>query len=309
MAMLIVCPQCAASYQVAPASLGTDGRSVRCANCHTIWFAEPAAPALEGAAEGHSFHPPVSETTPEEASPIAQLPEPADLGITVEDRLAEQPTDPFREDAAAIPPEVDGPIEATDAPPIVPISERTPNALHRIKPLPGEDIESLAARREAEQRRGRWRQFVRLRMPGLPVMLIGLGGVILVLLAARQQVVSYAPQTASFYAAIGLPVNLRGLDFENIRITRDTQDGVPVLTVEGRIAATAKGTAEVPRLRFAVHDASGKEIYVWTMLPSRTLLASGETLPFRSRLASPPVEGRNVSIRFFNRRDAISGTR
>jgi hypothetical protein len=146
-------------------------------------------------------------------------------------------------------------------------------------------------------------------MPGLPVMLIGLGGVILVLLAARQQVVSYAPQTASFYAAIGLPVNLRGLDFENIRITRDTQDGVPVLTVEGRIAATAKGTAEVPRLRFAVHDASGKEIYVWTMLPSRTLLASGETLPFRSRLASPPVEGRNVSIRFFNRRDAISGTR
>lgn len=313
--MLIVCPQCAASYQVAPASLGMDGRSVRCANCHTIWFAEPAAPAqesvLEGVADEAAFDPPAGKGAgPADGteSLSVRFPEPADPGITVEDRLADEPADPFPDDMAA--PEPYGPMEAADAPPTAPLG-RTPDTLHRIKPLPGEDIESLAARREAEQQRGRWRQLIRLRlrMPGLPVVLIGLGCVILVLLAARQQIVSQAPQTASFYAAIGLPVNLRGLDFENIQVTRSTQDGVPVLTVEGRIAATAKGIAEVPRLRFAIHDASGREVYAWTMLPSRTLLASGETLPFRSRLASPPVEGQNVSIRFFNRRDAISGVR
>lgn len=316
MAILIVCPQCAASYQVAPASLGMDGRSVRCANCHTIWFAEPAAPAqesvLEGMADKAAFDPPAGE----EADPTdgiesfsVRFPEPADSDIAVEDRLADEPADPFPDDTATPEPYY-GPVEAADAPPTAPLPERAPDALHRIKPLPGEDIESLAARREAEQQRGRWRQFVRrLRMPGLPAVLIGLGCVILVLLAARQQIVSHAPQTASFYAAIGLPVNLRGLDFENIQVTRSTQDGVPVLTVEGRIAATAKGIAEVPRLRFAIHDASGREVYAWTMLPSRTLLASGETLPFRSRLASPPAEGQNVSIRFFNRRDAISGIR
>jgi predicted Zn finger-like uncharacterized protein len=310
--MLIVCPQCAASYQVAPASLGTDGRSVRCANCHTIWFAEPVAPALEGVAGEAAFDPTAGEADgrADRIEPLsARFPEPADPGIAIENRLADDPADPFPDDTAA--PEPYGSMEAVDAPPTAPLSERTPNTLNRIKPLPGEDIESLAARREAEQQRGRWRQFIRLRlrMPGLPVVLIGLGCVILVLLTARQQIVSYAPQTASFYAAIGLPVNLRGLDFEGIQVTRSTQDGVPVLTVEGRIVATAKGIAEVPRLRFAIHDASGREVYAWTMLPSRTLLASGETLPFRSRLASPPAEGQNVSIRFFNHRDAISGVR
>ena len=31
-----------------------------------------------------------------------------------------------------------------------------------------------------------------------------------------------------------------------------------------------------------------------------------ETLPFRSRLASPPAEASGISVRFFNRRDAQS---
>jgi hypothetical protein len=149
----------------------------------------------------------------------------------------------------------------------------------------------------------------KLGLPSLATIVVLLGGIVLVLLAARNQIVKYAPQTASFYALIGMPVNLRGLDFENIRVTRDIQNGMPVLMVEGQIVSTTKGIVEVPRLRFAIHDQAGKEIYSWTMMPSRTLLAAGETLPFRSRLASPPAEGRDVSIRFFNRRDAMSGFR
>ena len=37
--MLIVCPNCATSYQVEPSSLGATGRSVRCVRCKKIWFA------------------------------------------------------------------------------------------------------------------------------------------------------------------------------------------------------------------------------------------------------------------------------
>ena len=36
--MLIVCPNCGTSYQIAPASLGS-GRSVRCMRCRNVWFA------------------------------------------------------------------------------------------------------------------------------------------------------------------------------------------------------------------------------------------------------------------------------
>ena len=42
--MLIVCPNCATSYMIEPASLGPTGRTVRCARCKTIWFAGAPKP-------------------------------------------------------------------------------------------------------------------------------------------------------------------------------------------------------------------------------------------------------------------------
>jgi hypothetical protein len=64
----------------------------------------------------------------------------------------------------------------------------------------------------------------------------------------------------------------------------------------------------VPRLRFAVRDEAGHEVYAWTALPNRGALGPGETLPFRSRLALPPPEAHDVLVRFFNRRDMVAGT-
>jgi hypothetical protein len=40
----------------------------------------------------------------------------------------------------------------------------------------------------------------------------------------------------------------------------------------------------------------------------QTVLKPGEWVTFKSRLASPPPEGRNIDIRFFNRRDMASGS-
>ena len=111
------------------------------------------------------------------------------------------------------------------------------------------------------------------------------------------------PQTASLYAAIGLPVNLRGLIFEDVKSTGEFHDGVTVLVVEGTIVNLTRHTLEVPRLRFALRNSAGHEVYAWTALPAKTTLGSGNGLPFRARLASPPPDGRDVIVRFFNRRD------
>ncbi|MFD1331873.1 MJ0042-type zinc finger domain-containing protein, partial [Methylopila musalis] len=48
--MLIVCPNCAATYRLAPAALGA-GRPVRCARCKTEWFAQGAGDADAAPAE------------------------------------------------------------------------------------------------------------------------------------------------------------------------------------------------------------------------------------------------------------------
>ena len=128
------------------------------------------------------------------------------------------------------------------------------------------------------------------------------------LLFWRTSIVRLAPQAASFYAAIGLPVNLRGAVFEDVRIVQEMHEGIPVLVIEGRIVSTVNKPVEAQRLRFSLRDASGKEIYSWTALPSRSIIEAGDSVPFRSRLASPPAVGRDVVVRFFNRRDtAMAG--
>ena len=39
--MHIVCPHCATSYAINPASLGASGRTVRCSRCKETWLARP----------------------------------------------------------------------------------------------------------------------------------------------------------------------------------------------------------------------------------------------------------------------------
>jgi hypothetical protein len=122
-------------------------------------------------------------------------------------------------------------------------------------------------------------------------------------------VVKVVPQTASIFAAIGLPVNLRGLTFVNVTTVAQMHEGVPVLLVEGAIASTSSYPVEVPRLRLSIRNGKGHEVYAWTELPERSVLAPREILAFRSRLASPPLDARDVVVRFFNHHDLLPGIR
>jgi hypothetical protein len=125
----------------------------------------------------------------------------------------------------------------------------------------------------------------------------------------RADFVRAMPQTASFYAWLGMPVNLRGLNFDSLTTSTEQHEGVPILVVEGNIVNDTSKTADVPHLRFAVRNAARQEIYSWTAAPSRTMLPPGETVAFRSRLASPPPDSHDVLVRFVNRYDILTGTR
>jgi hypothetical protein len=106
---------------------------------------------------------------------------------------------------------------------------------------------------------------------------------------------------------VGLEVNLRGLMFKDVKITSETVEGKAVLVIEGTITGEARKPVELPRLRFSVRDAQGAEIYAWNAVLEQAMLKPGERAWFKSRLASPPPEGRNIDIRFFTKRDLAGG--
>src|SRR5439155_18794264 len=56
-AMLIACPNRSTSYAVESASLGSAGRTVRCARCKTTWFAAAGGTALTNDAISESEGP------------------------------------------------------------------------------------------------------------------------------------------------------------------------------------------------------------------------------------------------------------
>jgi predicted Zn finger-like uncharacterized protein len=120
----------------------------------------------------------------------------------------------------------------------------------------------------------------------------------------RQAVVDLVPDLAGLYAVAGLPVNIRGLEFRDVNTVETTENGVPLLVVRGTIENVTEEDVDVPRLRLAVRGTSGREIFVWTAMPSKQELSAGEALPFFAQLASPPAEGREVAVRFIGARDA-----
>jgi hypothetical protein len=129
-----------------------------------------------------------------------------------------------------------------------------------------------------------------------------MGALVLALIVWRADIVRLLPQTALFYRMVGFEVNLRGLDISN-----ETVDGKPILVIEGVIVGETRKPVELPRLRFSVRDAQGAEIYAWNAVLDQPVLKPGERAFFKSRLASPPPEGRNIDIRFFNKRDLAGG--
>lgn len=297
------------------AAVGPAGRAVRCARCKASWHAggpkdEPdVAVSVDNVIAQTEEEPPArrrTETPPppaphaqdaaEETSPETPDPNPA---AGNEAPPLEPPGEPIPDLAAAQGNEPE-PVAIDDAPPLVPPIEHEPLPETADAEFDSEAAESfdvrrlqLLARRKQSRHSSRWTAVI-LVLVAFNVALLG----------AHNEVVRYLPQTASLFAAIGLPVNLRGLKFEDVRISKEVQDGDNILVVEGAIVSETGKPVEVPRLRFAARNATGQEVYTWTLPPPRSILNAGERLQFRSQIPSPPAEASNVMVRFFSPQDA-----
>jgi predicted Zn finger-like uncharacterized protein len=116
--------------------------------------------------------------------------------------------------------------------------------------------------------------------------------------ALRDNVVTWLPQSASLYAAVGLPVNPRGMDFTGIAYQKQVEDGQVVLAVTGNIVNRSAHELTVPPVRVALFDGDKHELYHWNFVAGVTTLKPGETTRFRTRLSSPPPGTHDLEVRF-----------
>jgi predicted Zn finger-like uncharacterized protein len=308
--MLLVCPKCSTSYRLNITTFGPAGREVRCARCRHVWVAHDQAPEPAAAA----ISTPLAQVA--EAHAGSQSPPPDEVASSARDGGAKA-GEGLSARTGPEAPTVD------DAPPLAP------------------DSEDVMGREAVKASSGKLRRQIpsggmpklplpnfsipRIPLPGPLRSIIdryrGLGGrvksvyivavlviILAVLLYERTTVVRVMPQMASLYDKLGAETNLRGLAFDEIKAMIETEDGKNVLLIEGALRNITGTTLDVPRLRFAVRDASGADIYAWIASPERSQLKAGEHLRFHTRLASPPLQTRDAYVRFLTREDAMGAS-
>jgi predicted Zn finger-like uncharacterized protein len=336
--MLIACPNCGTSYGVEMATVRPPRgwtRQVRCHRCRCVWRAELSyADKLVVAANVVAPVRRAMAAVAQAAADTAVLP--ADCAAD----YAEARLRPLERATALLANELEVATISSEPEPIP--RERLhpmPTAIQACTAVIAEFLGTIAARvarcysrmKQKDWRLQDWSlqdwslqdsnqqipllQVARLQVSRLHVALLQvsrlqliIAGLILAdaaIIGWRTDLVWAMPQTASFYAGIGLPVNVRGIEFETVSAAAERHDGEPVLIVKVKIGNGTNNIQAVPHLRFALRDLQLQEIYSWTAAPARGSLAPGEALAFRSELALPPPNTRDVLVRFVDRDDSL----
>lgn len=270
--MIITCPSCSARYPVDAASFAPSGRKVRCAKCGNSWHQSPPADLQE-------------DEAPEAAAAVPPIAAPGRKKI-----FGEKPASA----GTAVPP-----VTALDDD-VVFADETTPAA-----PKSGRTAADIGNRFRAEIRRAAtMRRGKALTAAGWIVLALFVGAIAGTGYFYRGNIVALWPATTKVYAALGEPVNLRGLEFRNVSYERQTEEGLPVLAVKGEVVNVSGERVTLPRLRVGLLDEKQKELYHWTFAVSETQLTPNEVAPFITRLSSPPPEARDIEVRFVQNSEA-----
>ena len=158
----------------------------------------------------------------------------------------------------------------------------------------------LAARRPGLSLRALPRILPRIVPRTMPRKLATCAGLALILVSVmkRDAIVRAAPPLAGAYAAIGLPVNLNGLQWRDVKTRVVVESAQRVLAVEGEIRNLRDHTRPVPDIELSLRDDDGREVYRWSTPAPKANLNQNETIQFRARLASPPDTARAVRVHF-----------
>lgn len=122
--------------------------------------------------------------------------------------------------------------------------------------------------------------------------------------AFRQDVAELWPRSASAFAALGLDVNVYGLEFYDLAVERDFDGATPVLLVSGEVRNIGRDDKLVPPVRISLRDTRSHEIFELVNVISDQPIAAGAAVPFQIRVENPPTDAVDLEATFANFSDA-----
>ncbi|WP_108460773.1 zinc-ribbon domain-containing protein [Devosia naphthalenivorans] len=259
--MIIACPHCQTKYQVTYEAIGSAGRKVQCAHCQQAWQQAPVEQD-DALAENKAMFEAIVEDGLDEALKAEEQAVAAELARYIADQENRQKS----ASAAKIDPAV---VRSRQR-----AFSRRQDAIAASQPL------------------ARLRRAVRV---GLALLLCAIAGLAYF---GRVQIVEQYPEMAGVYAAVGLGVNIAGLDFTDVTTQRTLRNGKDTLMVSAQIVGLNAAPSPVPPIVVTLLDGAAESIYAWSIAPAIADLMAGERATFDTQLAMPPGDARRVRLTF-----------
>jgi predicted Zn finger-like uncharacterized protein len=186
-----------------------------------------------------------------------------------------------------------------DPPAKEPLTRERVERMRRATETPG-PAPSAAAKFRAQQAERMRRERVRAA-----VVVWGATGAALAasatgMVAFRQDVAELWPRSASAFAALGLDVNVYGLEFYDLAVERDFDGATPVLTVSGEVRNIGRDDKLVPPVRLSLRDTRSHEIFEVVNAITDQPIAAGAAVPFQIRVENPPTDAVDLEATFAN---------
>jgi predicted Zn finger-like uncharacterized protein len=277
--VVIECPHCGTRYQLPMEAIGPKGRKVACAHCGQTW----------------------------QANGVTAPPNPdAIFDATAERELDQAFSD---EERAVNPPPVQDPDEGR---------MQTIAAIRAAiapRPKPGETVLDAAGQKKRQKAFNKRQAALTKQLPLARIRRVSRGASVSLLMlliicgiAFRAEIVQQNPDLAGAYEALGLGVNVIGLEFRDVTTLVTLRNGASVMQVDARIYSVAARDTTVPPVLVTLLDDSGASLYEWSVVPDVQDLEPGEVVDFTTQLTSPPPRATHVRLTFTDSKGRLDGS-
>lgn len=186
---------------------------------------------------------------------------------------------------------------ADTAPQGEPLTRERVERLRRAAEQPG-PAPSAAAKFRAQQAERMRRERVRAAAVVWTATGAALAASATGMVAFRQDVAEVWPRSASAYAALGLDVNIYGLEFYDLTVERAFDGPTPILLVSGEVRNIGREDKLVPPVRVSLRDSSSHEIFEIVNQISEEPVPAGGAVPFQIRVDNPPSDAADLEASF-----------